>query len=256
VYDQQTLMGHPPTVTARRLLGLAMLVAWGAAASCTPLPPQGGIDVGEKSDQWTVRFDPALGSPVSLVNRSLDSSRESGPPPTDEAAEAAVRAVIRSRPQWFHLRSGVDDFRRVRSEPRGWLRYLRMAQTYQGLPVAGAGYDVRVLPNGRVGSLEGSFRPGLSLDTHPVLNALQAQDRARVLVQNGSPPALPPVQYELENGLVGPQVLLVMPASGDYRLAWGVVVPVGARDHARVYIDARDGTPLGSQMVGGYVDLR
>src|SRR5438105_1101312 len=204
-----------------------------ALVECTPLPPAGGIDVGQRSDQWTVRFDPVLGSPASMVNRSLENSKPNGAatPIGEDEAETAVRAVFRSRPEWFRLRSGVDDFRRVRSETRGWLRYLRFEQTYQGLSVAGAGYDARILPNGRVGSLEGRFHPGLSLDVRPNINAQQAEDRARTLFQPGmSMPPMPAVQYEVENGLREPRVLMVMPTGNAYRLVWAVVVPLGSRD--------------------------
>ena len=45
-------------------------------------------------------------------------------------------------------------------------------------------------------------------------------------------------------------MLTIIPIGRRYVLAWGVIVPALANDHARVYIDARDGTPIGQQMVG------
>src|SRR5512141_1249902 len=88
------------------------LLALAVLAGCMPLPPQaGGIDVGVggTSDQWTVRFDPQLGTPALLVNRTLEKQPGQGAEGadaaiTDEAAEAAVREVVRSRPQWFRWR--------------------------------------------------------------------------------------------------------------------------------------------------------
>jgi hypothetical protein len=224
------------------------------SGSCTPLPPQGGIEVGAQSDQWMVRWDPELRTPISLVNRSLSGAP--GSPDTqaasDSLAEAAVREVFRDRTQWFNLRPGVDEFRLVRSYTRGWLRYMRFEQTYLGIPVAGAGYEANVLANGRVGSLEGRFHPGLSLDTHPLVTAEQAENRARALFTLGSPlpQGLPSVLFENENDFRGPYVLAIVPIERRYVLAWGVVVRVDANDFARVYIDAKDGTAVARQMVG------
>ncbi len=244
---------HSRLVIPLTRITLALLLAAVSLAGCMPLPPEGGgVDVGARSDQWAVRFDPQLGSPVSLINRSLDeSTARSGTAIDDATAEAAVRAVFRSRPEWFAMRAGVDDFRPVRSEARGWLRFMRFEQTYHGLSVAGAGYDARILPNGRVGSLEGSYRPGLTLEVRPLLSEMQAEDRARSAIgSDGRAPGVPGVQYEVENGLRAPRTLMLMPVGGVYRLVWAVVVPVGTQDHARVYVDARDGTALGRQFVG------
>ncbi len=221
--------------------------------SCAPLPPQGGIEVGAQSDQWMVRWDPELRTPISLVNRSLAGAPGSpGTVAVDEAvAEAAVREVLRDRALWFNLRPGLDDFRVVRSYTRGWLRYTRFEQTYRGVSVAGAGYEANVLANGRVGSLEGRYHPGLSLEIDPLISAEQAENRARAMFAPGSPSqGVPSVQFENENGFRARQLLTIIPIGQRYVLAWGVVVPAIANDHARVYIDARDGTPIGRQMVG------
>ncbi len=223
------------------------------AASCAPLPPQGGIDVGAQSDQWMVRWDPELRTPISLVNRSLAGAP--GSPGTvavtEAVAEAAVREVFRDRALWFNLRPTLDDFRIVRSYTRGWLRYTRFEQTYRGIPVAGAGYEANVLANGRVGSIEGRYHPGLTLDIEPLLGAEQAENRAQAVFSPGSTPQnVPSVQFENENGFRARQVLTIVPIGTRYVLAWGVIVPALANEHARVYIDAREGTPIGKQMVG------
>ena len=228
----------------------------GIAAGCMPLPPEGAVDVvaGGTSDQWTVRFDPGIGCPTSLVNRALQDASGSNdkPPATSEAAESAVREVFRSRPEWFRLRPGTDDFHLVRDEARGWLRYMRFEQTYRGVSVAGAGYEARVLPNARVGSLDGHYYPDITVEVRPTISAAQALDRARTQFQPGTtgPQGLPQVQFETENGFRDEQVLALIPNAGKFTLAWGVIVATSARDHQRVYVDALDGTLLGRQFVG------
>ena len=242
----------PIAVASRGFLAIACACV-AVSTACAPLPPQGGIEVGAQSDQWMVRWDPELRTPISLVNRSLAGAP--GAPGTvavtEAVAEQAVREVFRDRALWFNLRQGVDDFRVVRSYTRGWLRYTRFEQTYRGIPVAGAGYEANVLANGRVGSIEGRYHPGLTLDTAPLLGAEQAENRAQAVFSPGSTAqSVPSVQFENENGFRARQVLTIVPIGRRYVLAWGVIVPAFANEHARVYIDARDGTPIGRQMVG------
>jgi fungalysin/thermolysin propeptide len=249
-------MATPNRRSPRASLPIVLALATGlAAVSCMPLPPEGGgIDVGTTSDQWTARIDPDLGSPTSLVNRSLQNETGAGAAAaaTDAEAEASVLKVFHSRPEWFRMRSGIDGFRVVRSETRGWLKFLRLEQTYKGVSVAGAGYEAHVLPNGRVGSLEGRYYPDLNLDVRPTFGESQAEDRARASYSPGAIATTsdPSVQFETENGFRAAHVLAVVPQGRKFTLAWGIVVAVGSRDHARVYVDAREGTVIARQMVG------
>ena len=251
----EVMVRFAPSGFTKRHRGFLVIALACAAlsAACAPLPPQGGIEVGAQSDQWMVRWDPELRTPISLVNRSLAGAP--GSPGTvavtEAVAEAAVREVFRDRALWFNLRPDVEDFRVVRSHTRGWLRYTRFEQTYRGIPVAGAGYEANVLANGRVGSIEGRYHPGLTLDVEPLMSAEQAENRAQAVFTTGSTAqGVPSVQFENENGFRARQVLTIVPIGPRYVLAWGVIVPAVANDHARVYIDARDGTPIGRQMVG------
>jgi len=241
------------------LLAFALLLA--ATPGCAPLPPAGGVDVstGSISDQWTVRWDAELGTPSSMTNRSLQDvpASRASVAASDTVAEAAVRAVFWDRRDWFRLRSDLDGIRVVRSYREGWLRYMRVVQTYRGIPVAGATYEARVLPNGRVGSLEGRFYPDLHLDVTPVLSAFEAEDRARALYAGGSaaPPSLPALLFEFESGFSGPRVLTLVPQGRQPVLAWGVMVQASPGQYARVYVSATNGATLGGQMLGS-VDPR
>jgi len=223
-----------------------------------PLPPEGGVAVsaGGMSDQWVIRLDPVLGTPNLMTNRTL---QDAGAPETttvsDADAEAAVRAVFDGHPEWFRLRQRVDGFRLVRSYSRGWLRYLRFEQTYRGVPVGGAGYEARVVSNGRVGTIEGRFHSDIAIDVTPVLGPDQAEDRARDLYRPGStPPSLPRLDFESLNRFDGARALVVVPQSKSYVLAWGVVVqtspPSIQSTYSRVYIDAATGAPLGVDVAG------
>jgi hypothetical protein len=253
------IMSPPSSSGSTQAVGciaiVLMLAATLAAVSCMPLPQEGGgLDVGSMSDQWTLHVDPDLGTPSSLVNRALQNETGAGTAPaaSDADAEAAVLQVIHSRPQWFRTRSGIDDFRVVRSQTRGWLKFLRLEQTYKGVSVGGGGYEAHVLPNGRVGSLEGRFYPDLNVDVRPTFSESQAEDRARAAYTPGGVATAndPAVQFEFENGFRTAHVLAIVPLRRSFVLAWGIVVAVGSRDHARVYIDAHDGSVIARQMVG------
>ena len=239
-----------------RILALVLLPlgAWG----CVPLPPEGGVAVsaGAMSDQWVIRVDPVLGTPTLMTNRTLqDAGARESTMVSDATAEAAVRAVFDEHPEWFRLRPRVDDFRLVRSYSRGWLRYLRFEQTYKGIPVGGAGYDARVVSNGRVGTIEGRFHSDIAIDVTPVLGPDQAEDRARDLFRPGlAPPSLPRFDFEIQNRFESGRALVIVPQSRQYVLAWGVVVqtsaPTSSLTYSRVYIDALTGAALGSDVAG------
>jgi hypothetical protein len=232
------------------LLALVVAVAF---AGCTPIPPEFGVASGELSNRWEVRFDPQLGTPSQMTNRALEDQAEGGPGAAigDSVAAAAALAVIEDNPLWFHTRRGIDGFHVVRSTRNGWLRELHLEQTYRGLPVAGAGYQVRVLPNGRVGTLAGRFHPNIQIETSPVLEAAQAEDRARIEYPPGAAPRMRAIQVEDFGRTMEPRVLLVLPQDGAYRLAWAVRIRTDA-GFTRVYVDARNGDLLGAQYLGTY----
>ena len=77
-------------------------------------------------------------------------------------------------------------------------------------------------------------------------------DRARALFQPGAPAPgnVTGVQFELENGFREPRVLTIVPQGRNFVLAWGVVVALDARERARVYVDARDGSVFARQSIG------
>jgi hypothetical protein len=223
-----------------------------------PLPPGESVAVstGDISDQWAIRLDPVLGTPNLMTNRTLqDSGAPESTMVSDADAEAAVRAVFDGHPEWFRLRPRVDAFRLVRSYPRGWLRYLRFEQTYKGIPVGGAGYEARVVSNGRVGTIEGRFHSDIAIDVTPVLGPDQAEDRARDLYRPGvTPPSLPRLDFESLNRFDGSRALVIVPQGQSYVLAWGVVVqtspPSIQSTYSRVYIDAVTGAALGTDVAG------
>jgi len=237
------------------LVGISGLVT---LVGCMPLPPETGgvaITAGPKHDQWVVRLDPVLGTPSSMTNRILEDTGTSADTSgiTEYGAEVAIRAVVHDNSQWFRSRPDLDDVRIVRAYSRGWLHYVRVEQTYRGIPVAGAGYDARVLSNSRVGSLEGKFYPDIQTDLRPNFNADQAEERARSLFPTSTerPAGIPYMQYEYVNLFSEPRELILIPGENNvFVLAWAILVRSSPWAYSRVYVDASTGRALGVEYSG------
>jgi hypothetical protein len=243
-----------PRSRDRAPLHAALAVVLAAASGCMALPEQGPIDVaaGRVSDSWTVQWDPPSRTPLAMTNKSLaDESPSGGEPISEEAALDALRAVFEEHRDWFRLRPGVDDLRLVRSYAQGWLRLVRVEQTYKGLPVAGGGYEARVLPAGRVGSIQGRLYPEIETSIVPSLSAQLAETRAQSAFASGAtPPQHLQVTFEWQHAFGSGSALVILPRGGEFALAWGVVIRTPPTGSTRVYVDATSGTVLGYQPVG------
>jgi len=244
---------------------VTLLVVLLGSAGCVAIPANElALSSGPIRDQWSVEWDPLLRTPIRMTNASIDAAiteegedpaAESGQPvrsPIDPtSAEAALRRVFLDEPDFFRMRR-EDDFVLVRTSARNWLRVVRLAQTYRGVPVAGAGYEAHVVPNGRVGTIQGRFYPEIIIDVQPGLVASQAEGEARTALLSGNPvPDFTNRRYEHESGFRDRHVLTVLPHRGRYILSWGVIIEVAPREVYRVYVDAQSGEVLGRERVYG-----
>lgn len=238
--------------------GIGVLLVAGlalTAAGCTVISDQGVVvSTGEIGDFWDVRWNPTLGTPSMMTNRSLQDvvvNRDT-PAIAGSAAEAAVREVFERNDRWFRLRPDVDALTVVGSRASGWLRHVEFQQYYRGVPVAGAGYEARVFPTGRVGSIEGRFHPDLEMIVTPSVNGELAAARAHALLVNGVfSRDVPVLRFEIERALDGDRGVVIVPVGNRLVLAWAVMVENGPRERARVYMNAETGEVIGMQPVAG-----
>ena len=241
---------------SRRARWLLLLALPGIAGCAVVEEPGIVVSSGPISDRWDVQWNPTLGTPSTITNRSLEDVTVSRTTPAiaDSTAEKAVRAVLRDHTEWFQLRPGLDELVVVGSRAAEWLRHLRFQQYYRGLPVAGAGYEARVFPSGRVWSLQGRYHPDIELLVTPRVDENLAESRARGLLINGTfPPEVPVVRFEaeLERVLRGNRALAIVPWGQGLALAWAIMVENGPRERARVYIHAETGEVIGRQPIAG-----
>jgi hypothetical protein len=235
-------------------LGIALVIcALCAVADCTVISDQGVVvSQGAIGDLWDVQWNQNLGTASMMRNRSLqDVVVTRGTPAIgDSAAELAVRRVLSVNPNWLRMRPGLDSLAVVDSRSADWLRTVRFQQLYKGIPVAGAGYEARVFPSGRVGSIEGRFQPDIQLITTPAANPEIAASRARSLLVNGVfPEDLQILRFEVERFIGDSQTLVIIPWQQGLALAWAIMVENGPRERWRVYINADTGDPIGRQPV-------
>jgi Zn-dependent metalloprotease len=233
-----------------------LLIAAACASGCATLPPDAGMTYtpGPISDQWHIQWNDVLGTPARMTNRSLQDvyvSRDT-PPAADTTARRAVLQVLRDNAEWFRLRPQVNDLVVVSSHAQDWLRVVKLQQRYRGVPVLGGHYEARVFPNGRVGSLEGRFDPGLEISVTPGLSESTADAMARALFVGGAVRTdVPFVNFDVTGVLTGPRGLVIIPSGSRMTLAWAIPVDPTPQERWRIFLDASTGAALGRQQLSG-----
>lgn len=206
------------------------------------------------ADQWDITWNQTLGTPALLTNRSLQdiAVSRSTPAASDSVAEAAARAVIDSNPDWFPLRPGVDKLVVVENRASEWLRQVKFQQTYRDVPIAGASYEARVFPNGRVGTIEGRLHANVEMYVTPSLSESIAESRANEIVADGAfRSTIPILRFDLERSLKTDHALVIVPWENGLALAWGITVSNRPREQSRVYVHAGTGEIIGRQLTQG-----
>jgi hypothetical protein len=217
------------------LVLMASVALGGCGASRVAAP--GGVPGTALPPNYRVDIDSVLGTPRVVTNLEAAGVRRRGAraPFTDEMAFQIVRGFVLRHAAVFRARPGTDGFVATWADGRDGVNFVKVQQTYLGLPVDGLGYGTSVLPTGAIGSMIGRFRPGIALSTTPVLRPAEATVRAVA--------ALAPT----ETRALKPAALTIAIVGDDPtpRLAWSVVVAgVGGFQSWTVTVDARDGAVL------------
>jgi hypothetical protein len=224
------VLGAPvPRVLA--MAALAALALVGCGASQVTGPPEPGSAT--LPANYAVENDSLFGTPRWV--RNLDAV---GPPPpgspapySDAAAFQIVRGFVRQYAPVFRLRLGIDDFEPTWAQGSGGVNYVKVRQTYRGIPIDVMGYGTMVLPGGAVGSMIGRFMPGISVATIPSLPA-------EVAARNAVAAFLP-----LEVRVYSNPTLMIITDDNHPRLTWWVIVANGFLTWTAI-VDARDGTVI------------
>lgn len=230
----------PRRPVALAILGAGLsLLATGSVAGCRAARVTAPAGVAEPAlpARYAVEFDSLLQTPRWVRNLdAVGAARPGAPAPfTDAVAAQIVRGFVRRYAPVFRLRPGVDDFASVWAEGRDGVNFVKVRQTYRGLPVEFMGYGTMVLGDGAMGSMIGRFLPGIAIAVVPWLTPEQAAARAVA--------ALAPTPVR-----AGAPATLTVALIGDGlepRLAWSLVATAEAGWWSwTVTVDAQDGTVL------------
>lgn len=223
---------HAPSRLA--ILFVAFFVG-GCGTSGVTRPGPGPDPVTGLPANYVVDYDPVLQTPRNVRNTDALGSVHPGEPApfTDEVAFQIVRQFVIDYAPVFRFRRGVDDFVVTWAHGQDGLNFVKVQQTYRGLPVDGTGYGTSVLPGRAVGSMIGKFLPNIRISTSPVVSAETAGVRA---IRALAPMEVRPIS-------TAKLVILVRDLAP--RLAWSVQVQsVGSFASWTVLIDSRDGEVL------------
>lgn len=248
--------GHMTKPSSGMYLALSVVALFVCTTpGCTVISEEGvAAPASAWNDDWDVQWNPTLGTPSRMTNRSVQGVivTRTTPAVTDTVGEAAVRGVFRQHAEWFQMRPGIDELVVSGSRVAEGFRYVRFQQMYRGLPVAGADCEARVYPSGRVGSIEGRFHPHIEVSVTPVVDEHVAESRANALIVNGvTTPDLPSVRFDVERNLNGRNGLVVVPGQHGMVLAWSIMIQNEKQERARIYVNAATGETIGRQPITG-----
>jgi len=106
---------------------------------------------------WDVSWDERTGAP-----EIVSGSRTSPLAGARTDAPKAARDFLLGHAALFRLRPGIDDLAHDRTVEMSGIRHIHLEQTYRGLPVLEAGYNVALDAEGRVVMVTGSLQPDLT----------------------------------------------------------------------------------------------
>lgn len=174
-----------------------------------------------------VAYDPVTGV-AEFVAASSAAGRLPYTPTDIERGkpEAIARGFLDQNRALFGLRSARDELSLLRIEPDPQLgfRHVRLAQSYQGLPVFGHQLVVHLDAEDRIVAVNGQFRPDIVVPTEPAISPELALETALANLRDEQ---LRP--FELARAEIVPlpeetRLVLYVDQAGRPSLAWEVTI--------------------------------
>jgi len=206
----------------------------------------------ETGGRARVSLHPATGA-VRFLRVDPGAGETSLTPATPQTVRQSSDGFLRAHAGIFGIRD-VDSELRVVGErvDRMGYRHLTYQQVHGDVPVFGAFLRSHLDAGNRLRAINGTFVPGISLDTRPGRSADEAGASALAFVAGAKP--------EAEGLAVGRTTLyvyregLIKGVPGPSRLAWEVEVGNGRDVREFVYVDAQTGKAI-DQITGVYDGL-
>lgn len=184
----------------------------------------------QNGKDWKITWSKRTGLPRSLFSGTTE--------PVQGAPEQAARTFLAQHRSLFGMSRDLADLQLIEVGVSSRdIRNVRFQQTYKGVPVFDATWQVHIRPDGRIDMANGHYYPDIDIPTTPSVPASSA--RQTTLADLGG-------QIELNDEIE--TELMVYPSTEDnsYSLVWNVQISAGEPDMGewRYFVDARNGQIL------------
>ena len=158
------------------------------------------------------------------------------------SAEDVARNFFSSYGGVFGIQNHGEELRTIATtSDRLQTTHVSFQQLYRGVPVFAGILKAHVDSRQRLMAVNGTFVPGINVDTSPLLNEEKASERAVAAVKNqGTQGAATPLTAK-SSSLYVYRTGLARGVSGQDHLVYEVEVGNGSNVRELVYVDARDG---------------
>lgn len=173
-----------------------------------------------------IRWDSATGVPAFLIGSIT--------PPVDGSPLDETLAFLSLNREIFQMSDPAAELvaERQYGDELGMV-HLQMAQVYRGIPVFGAELGVHYTADGKIGTVNGNYVPGISIPVEPAITADDAAEAARSEIGfDAGPSTFEPTQ-----------LAVFAPGGSEPRLTWKVTLAADDPPTRMVYfVDAADGS--------------
>ena len=207
----------------------AIYILVGLAAGLTSAADRPGLT------RATDRVEVIARHPSTGVARIVEVGDAAGGA-TLKAAPVTALAFLTEHGTAFGIRDAESEL--VPAGRLGW-RHERFEQIWQGVPVFAGELRVHVDDAGRIRTVNGTFIPGLELDTTSRMSATDAEAIARRHMRRVD--GVDPATLEVTTRLVIYHTGVVRSVPGTAHLAWHLEIGDGRQVREELFLDATDG---------------
>ncbi len=180
----------------------------------------------QHGSQWRVTWNDKTGLPLTVFSGTTEPVRSS--------PEQSARTFLGQHQALFGMRGDLADLQLIEVDisQRG-NRHVRFQQTYKGVPVYDATYQVHIRPGGRIDMANGHYYPGIEVSTSPSVPAASAIQAAEADLGGDR------LKEDPETELM----IVRNPETEAFALAWRVMISEMGL-HWQYFVDAASGQVL------------
>lgn len=181
----------------------------------------------QNGTDWKVTWSEKTGLPLTVFSGTTE--------PVAGTPEQAAQTFLAQNRSLFGMRGDLADLKLIEVDlsPRG-NRHVRFQQTYKGVSVYEATWQVHLRPDGRIDMANGHYYPDIEVSTQPAVSASSATQTA--VADLG-------VQTALKEDPETELMIVRNPETDAFALAWRIAISEKGL-HWQYFIDAANGQVL------------